>query len=102
MDAQEFKAWYIKLSASGEGSVSKMEVLRQRTICRDSSLSSGARRSPSGVGTGPAGMVVGPNSLGAQLSAYVLRVFPLCALVPRVQGSSGAVATAQFCMARPR
>ena len=28
--------------------------------------------------------------------AYVLRVFPLCALVPRVQGSSGAVATVQF------
>ena len=27
---------------------------------------------------------------------YVLRVFPLCALVPRVQGSSGAVATVQF------
>ena len=28
--------------------------------------------------------------------AYVLRVFPLCALVPRVQGSSGAAATVQF------
>ena len=27
---------------------------------------------------------------------YVLRVFPPCALVPRVQGSSGAVATMQF------
>ena len=27
---------------------------------------------------------------------YVLRVFPLCALVPRVQGSSGAVSTVQF------
>ena len=27
---------------------------------------------------------------------YVPRVFPLCALVPRVQGSSGAVATVQF------
>ena len=27
---------------------------------------------------------------------YVLRVLPLCALVPRVQGSSGAVATVQF------
>ena len=27
---------------------------------------------------------------------YALRVFPLCALVPRVQGSSGAVATVQF------
>ena len=27
---------------------------------------------------------------------YVLRVFPLCALVPRVQGSSGAAATVQF------
>ena len=27
---------------------------------------------------------------------YVLRVFPLCALVPCVQGSSGAVATVQF------
>ena len=27
---------------------------------------------------------------------YVLRVFLLCALVPRVQGSSGAVATVQF------
>ena len=27
---------------------------------------------------------------------YVLRVFPLCALVPRVQRSSGAVATVQF------
>ena len=31
------------------------------------------------------------------LMTYVLRVFPLCALVPRVQGSSGAV-----CLARPR
>ena len=30
------------------------------------------------------------------LAEYVLRVFPLCALVPRVQGSSGAVATVQF------
>ena len=29
-------------------------------------------------------------------SLYVPRVFPLCALVPRVQGSSGAVATVQF------
>ena len=28
--------------------------------------------------------------------AYVLSVFPLCAPVPRVQGSSGAVATVQF------
>ena len=27
---------------------------------------------------------------------YVPRVFPLCALMPRVQGSSGAVATLQF------
>ena len=27
---------------------------------------------------------------------YVLRVFPPCALVPRVQGSSGSVATVQF------
>ena len=30
------------------------------------------------------------------LNEYVLRVFPLCALVPRVQRSSGAVATVQF------
>ena len=29
-------------------------------------------------------------------TGYVLRVFPLCAPVPRVQGSSGAVATVQF------
>ena len=27
---------------------------------------------------------------------YVPRVFPLCALMPRVQGSSGVVATVQF------
>ena len=33
---------------------------------------------------------------------YVLRVLPPRARVPRVQGSSGAVATVQFCMARPR
>ena len=31
-----------------------------------------------------------------QEATYVLRVFPFCALVPRVQGSSGAVATVQF------
>ena len=33
---------------------------------------------------------------GADHSKYALRVFPPCALVPRVQGSSGAVATVQF------
>ena len=32
----------------------------------------------------------------ALMRAYVLRVFPLCALVPRVQGSSGAAASVQF------
>ena len=32
----------------------------------------------------------------AGLDAYVLRLFPLCALVPRVQGSSGAVASVRF------
>ena len=36
------------------------------------------------------------NLTGANASTYVLRVFPLCALVPRVQGSSGAVATVQY------
>ena len=32
----------------------------------------------------------------ASCVVYVLPVFPLCALVPRVQGSSGAVSTMQF------
>ena len=32
----------------------------------------------------------------SNVETYVLRVFPLCALVPRVQGSSGAVATVQY------
>ena len=40
----------------------------------------------------------GPDNIdtlveGQSADVYVLRVFPLCALVPRVQGSSGAVAT---------
>ena len=33
---------------------------------------------------------------GVNLGTSFLRVFPLCALVPRVQGSSGAVATVHF------
>ena len=37
-----------------------------------------------------------------EVVAYVLRVFPLCALVPRAQGSSGAACHRALCMARPR
>ena len=37
-----------------------------------------------------------PRDKQRLVKLYVLRVFPLCALVPRAQGSSGAVATVQF------
>ena len=38
-----------------------------------------------------------PNTRSFTLNrTSFLRVFPLCALVPRAQGSSGAVATVQF------
>ena len=41
---------------------------------------------------------MGKLSMDAKMNKCVLpsRIPPLCALVPRVQGSSGAVATAQF------
>ena len=59
------------------------------------------------VTNAPSSIVNGKEVKGAALEpakwtthtyhhVYVLRVFPLCALVPRVQGSSGAVATVQF------
>ena len=41
------------------------------------------------------------HNLSSSDSQYVLRLFPLCALISHAQGSSGAVATVQFCMARP-
>ena len=37
-----------------------------------------------------------------EMQRYVLRVFPLCALVPRAQGSSGCCCHHAVCMARPR
>ena len=39
---------------------------------------------------------MGKLSMDAKMNKCVPRVFPLCALVPRVQGLSGAVATVQF------
>ena len=48
------------------------------------------------------GCATSPRKTYAQSTHYqpictsFLRVFPLCALVPRAQGSSGAVATVQF------